>query len=173
MWRSLTPALALALTLLQVRGAPDDQLARGVGKAVVNSPLFKAAVAGNDPNVGRLVSAVGSYLGRAAPQLDLSACTMVMGGRTIFVRGEFSMDAPTLNTTLTRNLTLTPTQVRGEFAIDAAAEDELYGHMLAASLVDTSEGGEADSLPFPPHERCVEVAIDLGSGDGACSVHRT
>ena len=26
-------------------------------------------VAGNDPNVGRLVSAVGSFLGRAAPEL--------------------------------------------------------------------------------------------------------
>ena len=45
------------------------ELARGVGKAVVNSPLFKAAVAGNDPNVGRLVSTVGSYLGSAAPEI--------------------------------------------------------------------------------------------------------
>ena len=92
MWRSLTPALALALTLLQVRGAPDDQLARGVGKAVVNSPLFKAAVAGNDPNVGRLVSSVGDYLGRAAPELPLEHCTMSFGGRVIFEGGAFAID---------------------------------------------------------------------------------
>jgi hypothetical protein len=35
-------------------------IARGVGKAVVNSPLFKCAVAGNDPNVGRLASSIGA-----------------------------------------------------------------------------------------------------------------
>ena len=69
------------------RGAPDVRLARGLGKAVVNSPLFKSAVAGNDPNVGRLVSAVGSYLGRAAPSLALEGCCMWMGGLKIFERG--------------------------------------------------------------------------------------
>ncbi len=31
---------------------------------VVNSPLFKTAVAGNDPNVGRLLSAVGKAMYR-------------------------------------------------------------------------------------------------------------
>ena len=49
-------------------------------------------VAGNDPNVGRLVSAVGSYLGRAAPELPLDACTMQMGGRTIFAEGAFAIE---------------------------------------------------------------------------------
>lgn len=35
-----------------VRGAPSTALARGVGKAVVNSPLFKSAVAGGaEPRV--------------------------------------------------------------------------------------------------------------------------
>ena len=32
-----------------------------VAKAVVNSPLLKAAVNGNDPNVGRLLCAVGKW----------------------------------------------------------------------------------------------------------------
>ena len=75
--------------------APTEALARGVGKAVVNSPLFKSAVAGNDPNIGRLVSAVGSYLGQAAPNLPLEQCEMRMGGRTIFSRGAFAIDAAT------------------------------------------------------------------------------
>ena len=73
---------------MSVRGAPSADVARGVGKAVVNSPLFKSAVAGNDPNVGRLVSSIGSYLGRAAHDLDLGACTAAMGGRIIFAKGE-------------------------------------------------------------------------------------
>ncbi len=33
---------------------------------VVNSPLFKTAIAGNDPNVGRLLSAVGKAMYRLA-----------------------------------------------------------------------------------------------------------
>ena len=37
---------------LESKGVSLDS--KGVGKAVVNSPLFKCAVAGNDPNVGRL-----------------------------------------------------------------------------------------------------------------------
>ena len=76
---------------VSVRGAPSADVARGVGKAVVNSPLFKSAVAGNDPNVGRLVSSIGSYLGRAAPDLDLGACTVAMGGRIIFAKGEVGL----------------------------------------------------------------------------------
>ena len=40
------------MTRVDGRGAPSEALARSVGKAVVNSPLFKSAVAGNDPNVG-------------------------------------------------------------------------------------------------------------------------
>ena len=59
----------------------------------------------------------------------------------------------------------------GEFAIDATTEDELYQHMLDASLVDTSKGAEAASLPYPPHERCVEIEVDLGAGGVSCVVH--
>uniref|UniRef100_A0A0G4HXN6 Arginine biosynthesis bifunctional protein ArgJ, mitochondrial n=1 Tax=Chromera velia CCMP2878 TaxID=1169474 RepID=A0A0G4HXN6_9ALVE len=49
---------------VNVEGCRDDEQARTVGKAVVNSPLFKAAVAGNDPNIGRLASAIGSAVGK-------------------------------------------------------------------------------------------------------------
>ena len=124
-----------------VSGAPSAELARGAGKAVVNSPLFKSAVAGNDPNVGRLVSAVGSYLGRVAPEVSLASCDMRMGGRTIFEGGTF--------------------------ALDAATEDYLYEHLKAGLLTDPSGA----SLPYPPHERCVEVEVNLGAGEHACVVH--
>ena len=126
---------------VSVTHAPSWELARGVGKAVVNSPLFKSAVAGNDPNVGRLVSAVGSYLGRTAPELDLGGCSMRMGGRRIFAAGAFE--------------------------IDADAEAAIHQHLLDATLSDA----EGTSLPYPPHERCVEIEVDLGAGEAACTVH--
>lgn len=60
--------------ILQVRvtGAPTDALARKLGKAVVNSPLFKSAIAGNDPNVGRLLAVVGRVMGVESPHTDTS-----------------------------------------------------------------------------------------------------
>jgi len=42
-----------------VRGAADDEDARRIAKSIVNSPLIKTMVHGADPNVGRLLMAVG------------------------------------------------------------------------------------------------------------------
>lgn len=42
-----------------VRGATNDEEARRVAKSIVNSPLVKTMVHGADPNVGRLLMAVG------------------------------------------------------------------------------------------------------------------
>ena len=47
------------LLRVRVRGAASDRDARHVAKAVVNSPLVKTMVHGADPNVGRLLMAVG------------------------------------------------------------------------------------------------------------------
>ncbi len=47
------------LIRVTVRGARDDGEARRIAKAVVNSPLVKTMVHGADPNVGRLLMAVG------------------------------------------------------------------------------------------------------------------
>ncbi|EXU63660.1 MULTISPECIES: bifunctional glutamate N-acetyltransferase/amino-acid acetyltransferase ArgJ [unclassified Streptomyces] len=44
---------------VQVTGARDDEQAKRVGKAVVNSPLVKTAVHGADPNWGRVAMAIG------------------------------------------------------------------------------------------------------------------
>lgn len=47
------------LLRVTVRGARDDDEARRVAKSVLNSPLVKTMVHGADPNVGRLLMAVG------------------------------------------------------------------------------------------------------------------
>jgi glutamate N-acetyltransferase/amino-acid N-acetyltransferase len=50
-----------ATTLIEVtvHGARDDDQARRVAKAIVNSPLVKTAVNGADPNWGRVAMAIG------------------------------------------------------------------------------------------------------------------
>lgn len=50
---------ATKLLAVSVRSARDQNQARRVAKAVVNSPLVKAAVHGADPNWGRVAMAVG------------------------------------------------------------------------------------------------------------------
>jgi glutamate N-acetyltransferase / amino-acid N-acetyltransferase len=47
------------LLRVTVRGALDDTEARVIAKSVLNSPLVKTMVHGADPNVGRLLMAVG------------------------------------------------------------------------------------------------------------------
>jgi glutamate N-acetyltransferase / amino-acid N-acetyltransferase len=48
---------------VMVTGTPNNDIARGIGKQIVNSQLVKCAISGSDPNVGRIVGAIGSYLG--------------------------------------------------------------------------------------------------------------
>ncbi len=50
---------------VRVRGAADHADARRVASAIANSPLVKTAIAGEDPNWGRIVMAVGKSGARA------------------------------------------------------------------------------------------------------------
>ena len=44
---------------IEVRGAPSDKAADQIARTVANSPLVKTAVAGADPNWGRIIAAAG------------------------------------------------------------------------------------------------------------------
>jgi glutamate N-acetyltransferase/amino-acid N-acetyltransferase len=78
---------------VRVQGAAGP-LALGLGKAVVNSPLVKAAVFGNDPNVGRLLSAMGDFLGSVpgGSAVDLRRLRVAMGGTVLYEAGGFRLD---------------------------------------------------------------------------------
>jgi glutamate N-acetyltransferase/amino-acid N-acetyltransferase len=56
---------------INVKGAESDAAARRIGFSIANSPLVKTAVAGSDPNWGRVVMAVGKA-GEAADRDRLS-----------------------------------------------------------------------------------------------------
>lgn len=130
-----------------VRGADDAPQARALGKAVVNAPLFKCAVAGNDPNVGRLVQAIGKHVGAHAPATDLSRLRVRMGGIEIFAEGVFQLNP--------------------------AKETALVSHLKGAELYASAppqNGVFTAPIDFPPHERCVEIEIDLGQGTAAATV---
>jgi glutamate N-acetyltransferase/amino-acid N-acetyltransferase len=78
-----------------VKGLGDDRLCREAGKAIVNSPLVKTAVYGNDPNVGRLLAALGDFLGNQGQRLDAARLTVSLCGQVVFDRGVFQLSAET------------------------------------------------------------------------------
>ncbi|MBL9187839.1 MAG: bifunctional ornithine acetyltransferase/N-acetylglutamate synthase [Opitutaceae bacterium] len=130
-----------------VKNAASLGLARALGKAIVNGPLFKCAVAGNDPNVGRLIQAIGKYVGAHAAGTDLSKLSARMGGVEIFARGVFQLD---------------PTK-----------EAALVAHLKGAELYQSApskDGVFAAPVDYPPHERAVELEIDIGNGAASAMV---
>jgi glutamate N-acetyltransferase/amino-acid N-acetyltransferase len=74
---------ATKLVEVAVRGARSDAEAETAAKSVANSPLFKCAVHGGDPNWGRIAAA----LGKSAAKVDPEKLTIAVGGMTIFARG--------------------------------------------------------------------------------------
>ena len=130
-----------------VSNAASLAFARALGKAIVNAPLFKCAVAGNDPNVGRLVQAIGKYVGASGVKADLSKLRAKMGGVEIFANGVFQ---------------LSPEK-----------EIALVAHMKSAELyasAPSKDGVFAAPIDFPRHERCVELEIDVGNGVASATV---
>jgi len=78
---------------VRVERAQDEEVALGVARAVANSPLVKTAVFGNDPNVGRIVSAIGDYIGNTGGKLETGRTIVRMGGEEVFSGGCFRLDA--------------------------------------------------------------------------------
>jgi len=51
---------ARKLVTIDVEGASNERAAERMARAIANSPLVKTAIAGSDPNWGRVLSAVGN-----------------------------------------------------------------------------------------------------------------
>ena len=61
----------------------------------------------------------------------------------------------------------------GIFALDPAKEQQLVAHLKAAELYASAEpkdGVFSPPIDFPPHERCVEIEIDLCAGAAEATV---
>jgi glutamate N-acetyltransferase/amino-acid N-acetyltransferase len=133
---------------VQIAGAPNRAIAERVGKSIVNSPLFQCAVCGNDPNVGRLVAAIGKDLGSSGTRLDVSRMRLTMGGLEIFDGGVFKLDR--------------------------ATEARLVAHLREAELYQSKPPADGltftPPIDFPPHQRCVEIGVDFRLGNGHASV---
>ena len=69
---------------IDVEGAESDRAARTIGLSIANSPLVKTAIAGQDPNWGRIVMAVG----KAGEAADRDKISIWFGDRIVARSGE-------------------------------------------------------------------------------------
>lgn len=74
---------ATRLITIEVRGARTEQEASRVGQVIATSPLVKTAVAGRDPNWGRILSAAG----RADVPFDTDEARVWVGATEVFTKG--------------------------------------------------------------------------------------
>lgn len=81
-----------------------DHEARRLGRHIVNSPLFKCAVSGNDPNTGRLAAAIGSFMGKFKKDEKVNEMTLTLGGRVIFSSGKFILEGNEVEQALSKHM---------------------------------------------------------------------
>jgi len=128
---------------VSVKGAPTDLVARDLGRFVVNSNLVKCAIAGCDPNVGRIVGAIGSFLGNIEHGDALTkGLSVTLGGVEIFSKGAFQLDP-----------------VKEKMLSDYMFDTQLF----PASVPEHDRN-------YPPHMKSVVIGITLTSGSGSCEV---
>jgi glutamate N-acetyltransferase/amino-acid N-acetyltransferase len=77
---------ARKLVIVETIGFKSNEDARRVGRAIANSPLVKTAIAGSDPNWGRILAAAG-YSGvpfnPAKVDIDLQGVSVCRGGLAV------------------------------------------------------------------------------------------
>ncbi len=74
---------AKKLITIDVEGAPTEAAAEKIARSIANSPLVKTAIAGSDPNWGRVICAAG-YAGVAFDprkvDIDMQGLAVCRGG---------------------------------------------------------------------------------------------
>ena len=69
---------------LYIRNCKTEVDAKKIGFSIANSPLVKTAIAGEDPNWGRIIMAIG----KAGPNINLKKLTIKFGEITIIQNGK-------------------------------------------------------------------------------------
>jgi glutamate N-acetyltransferase/amino-acid N-acetyltransferase len=88
------------LITLEIRGCKTKDDARRLAQAVANSALVKTAIAGGDPNWGRIVSAAGY----AEVPFDPAGVDLVVNGYSLYERGApVAFEAKSVSTSIKAN----------------------------------------------------------------------
>jgi glutamate N-acetyltransferase/amino-acid N-acetyltransferase len=132
---------------VRVAGAPSEAVARLIARSIANSPLVKSAICGNDANVGRLLMAIGKPGPQLGGALDLARLRVAIAGQEVYAAGAFRLTRDT--------------------------EAEVTARLKQAELYSSKPGPDGVFRPpvdYPPHERRVDIDVDLGGGASCAEV---
>src|SRR5207248_11473989 len=101
---------ATKLITIRVLGAADEESATKIARHIANSPLVKTAIAGSDPNWGRILSAAGN----SGVEFEPSKTDIFMQ-ETLVCRG--GLAAPFSEAALKQKLNAPECEIRVEFRV--------------------------------------------------------
>ncbi len=87
---------ATKLLEINVKGAPSEEIALDLAKAVAGSSLVKAAIFGADPNWGRVLSSIGARAGTAGYAIDPADALVSVQDVAVYDRAPLAYDASVL-----------------------------------------------------------------------------
>src|SRR5262249_12799745 len=140
-----------ATKLFEVRmaGAPSDEMARDLARAVAGSNLVKAAICGADPNWGRILSAAAARAGTKGYPVDPFQAQVTLQGVPVFAGQPLPHDASSLRAKMRAPDIVTEIDFRaGEGKAIAWGCDLSYDYVkinadYSSLLVHTPEGSIA------------------------------
>ena len=102
---------ARKLLTIYVEGASNDREAKQLARAIANSPLLKTALAGADPNWGRILMAAG----KSGVKFDPLAVDVFVNGWQVCKRGvRADFDEPTVQKTMEEDESVLRLHIRGK-----------------------------------------------------------
>lgn len=146
---------------VKVKGIHNEKISKSIGKSIINSSLVKCAIAGNDPNVGRIVSSIGSILGNTILPLLQSSNNILLNVKEGETKegGEGKKKVVFEKDHVRISLGKIVIFEKGGFQLDPVKEDALFEYLSSCQLYN-KDIHEHDRT-YPPHERCVDLLIEF------------
>ncbi|MBX3162268.1 MAG: bifunctional glutamate N-acetyltransferase/amino-acid acetyltransferase ArgJ [Deltaproteobacteria bacterium] len=132
-----------------ITGAPTDACARDLARSICGSPLVKAAMFGQDPNWGRVLSTVGARAGSQSYDLDPARASVTIQGVRVYDGAPRPFDRAQLRGRLREPEVVIDVDVRaGEHGARAYGCDLSYDYVklnadYTSLLVEAPGGGVA------------------------------
>lgn len=135
--------------LTLVTGAPSEDIARDLAKAITGSPLVKAAMFGGDPNWGRVLSTVGARAGSQGWDIDPAKAEVIIQNIEVYDGAPLPFDRATLRAKLREPEVVIDVELRaGPHEARAYGCDLSYDYVklnadYTSLLVEAPDGGVA------------------------------
>eukprot|EP01138_Halocafeteria_seosinensis_P010717 gb/GECG01010944.1/.p1 GENE.gb/GECG01010944.1/~~gb/GECG01010944.1/.p1 ORF type:complete len:519 (+),score=45.34 gb/GECG01010944.1/:1-1557(+) len=156
---------------LDVQNCKSKHKARDIGRMITNSLLLKTMVAGNEPNIGRILSVIDAAC--TAHGVSLDQATVDIGGIRVFDHGEIitgndqerEVQAHLAQGQMWESVPriLSPPVPLDEEAANKEKREPRYWVVPGSSVT------YACPFMYPRHDRCVSIQVDLAYNDGFTS----